>query len=106
MQCLNRSSSNIQILTCDTCEVRPQFPSWILRTKLCHVARSLATVDDARFASSMPILRRPCPRLPLAYVISSDHLFGAQPRGRVDPLRSHSDTIFAHQIFNVIDKLA
>uniref|UniRef100_A0A8R1IFU7 Uncharacterized protein n=1 Tax=Caenorhabditis japonica TaxID=281687 RepID=A0A8R1IFU7_CAEJA len=53
------------ILTCDTCEVRPQFPSWILRTKLRQVTRSLPTVDHARLASSMPILRRPCPRLPL-----------------------------------------
>uniref|UniRef100_A0A8R1ENA4 Importin N-terminal domain-containing protein n=2 Tax=Caenorhabditis japonica TaxID=281687 RepID=A0A8R1ENA4_CAEJA len=52
------------LLTCDTCEVRPQFPSWILRTKLRQVTRSLPTVDHARLASSMPILRRPCPRLP------------------------------------------
>uniref|UniRef100_A0A8R1IE71 Uncharacterized protein n=2 Tax=Caenorhabditis japonica TaxID=281687 RepID=A0A8R1IE71_CAEJA len=89
-----------------TCEFRPQFPSWILRTKLRQVTRSLPTVDHARFASSMPILRRPCPRLPLRAslwmkiliesVMSSAHLFGGRPRGRADPLGSHSDTIFAH----------
>uniref|UniRef100_A0A8R1IGZ1 Uncharacterized protein n=1 Tax=Caenorhabditis japonica TaxID=281687 RepID=A0A8R1IGZ1_CAEJA len=54
----------------------------------------------------MPILRRPCPRLPLRAslwmkiliesLISSAHLFGGRPRGRSDPLGSHSDTIFAH----------
>uniref|UniRef100_A0A8R1ITQ5 Uncharacterized protein n=1 Tax=Caenorhabditis japonica TaxID=281687 RepID=A0A8R1ITQ5_CAEJA len=94
------------LLTCDTCEVRPQFPSWILRTKLRQVTRSLPTVDHARLASSMPILRRPCPRLPLRAslwmkiliesLMSSAHLFGGRPRGRADPLGSHSDTIFAH----------
>uniref|UniRef100_A0A8R1E6M8 Uncharacterized protein n=1 Tax=Caenorhabditis japonica TaxID=281687 RepID=A0A8R1E6M8_CAEJA len=56
----------------------------------------------------MPILRRPCPRLPLTIraslwmkiliesVMSSAHLFGGRPRGRADPLESHSDAIFAH----------
>uniref|UniRef100_A0A8R1HPV3 Uncharacterized protein n=2 Tax=Caenorhabditis japonica TaxID=281687 RepID=A0A8R1HPV3_CAEJA len=54
----------------------------------------------------MPILRRPCPRLPLRAslwmkiliesVMSSAHLFGGRPRGRADPLGSHSDAIFAH----------
>uniref|UniRef100_A0A8R1DES6 Uncharacterized protein n=1 Tax=Caenorhabditis japonica TaxID=281687 RepID=A0A8R1DES6_CAEJA len=86
------------VLTCDTCEVRPQIPSWILRTKLRQVARSLPTVDHARFATSMPILRRPCPRLPLRAslwmkiliesVMSSAHLFGGRPRGRADLLSS------------------
>uniref|UniRef100_A0A8R1ID03 Uncharacterized protein n=1 Tax=Caenorhabditis japonica TaxID=281687 RepID=A0A8R1ID03_CAEJA len=29
-------------------------------------------------------------------LMSSAHLFGGRPRGRADPLGSHSDTIFAH----------
>uniref|UniRef100_A0A8R1I0Z8 Carn_acyltransf domain-containing protein n=1 Tax=Caenorhabditis japonica TaxID=281687 RepID=A0A8R1I0Z8_CAEJA len=104
--CSRQGKTCTNLLTCDTCEVRPQFPSWILRTKLRQVTRSLPTVDHARLASSMPILRRPCPRLPLRAslwmkiliesLMSSAHLFGGRPRGRADPLGSHSDTIFAH----------